>query len=46
VLNTLAHQNFWLGLAVTAIGGILQHLKADSSNKNTLSALGFTSSPQ
>jgi lysozyme family protein len=46
LLNTLAHQNFWLGLAVTVIGGALQHLKTDSSNKNTLSALGFTSSPQ
>lgn len=46
LLNTLAHQNFWLGLAVTAIGGVLQHLRTDSTNKNTLSALGFTSSPQ
>lgn len=46
ILNTLAHQNFWLGLAVTAIGGVLQHLKADSANKNTLGALGFTQSPQ
>jgi lysozyme family protein len=46
VLNTVAHQNFWLGLAVTAIGGVLQHLRTDSANKNTMSALGFTSSPQ
>jgi lysozyme family protein len=46
LLNTFAHQNFWLGLAVTAIGGVLQHLKTDSANRNTLSALGFTTPPQ
>lgn len=45
-VNTLAHQNFWLGLAVSAIGGILQHYKADTANKNTLSVLGFTQPPQ
>jgi lysozyme family protein len=46
LLNTVAHQNFWLGLAVTAIGGVLQHLRTDSTNKNTLTALGFTTPPQ
>lgn len=46
LLNTLAHENFWLGLAVSVIGGVLQHLKTDTTNKNTLSALGFTTPPQ
>jgi hypothetical protein len=46
LLNTLAHQNFWLGLAVSVIGGALQHMRADTANKNTMSALGFTTPSQ
>lgn len=41
IVNTVAHQNFWLGLAVTAIGGVLQHLRTATSNGNTMTALGL-----
>lgn len=46
VVNTVTHQNFWLGLVVTMIGGALQHLRADTANKNTASALGFITPSQ